>query len=57
MTILFFFQAVAKKETSEEKTLFSDDDMPSDVDLNDPYFSSELKPDSNKSELNSTLYF
>ncbi|XP_036363568.1 ESF1 homolog isoform X2 [Octopus sinensis] len=41
-------KAAAKKETSEEKTLFSDDDMPSDVDLNDPYFSSELKTDSNK---------
>ena len=48
-----FWVLQALKKSTEEKTsiqTFSDDEIPSDVDLNDPYFSSELLPEQKKSK-------
>ncbi|PSN33363.1 hypothetical protein C0J52_20286 [Blattella germanica] len=40
----------AKQETGESDNMFSEDDIPSDVDMNDPYFKEEFQGNFNKKE-------
>lgn len=43
---MFFYFQTLKSEQSDsenENNMYSDDDIPSDIDMNDPYFAEEFK--------------